>query len=503
MPVPPGNPSGAPEAPTTADERALMDRVPKRLRIGSGWVVPDSGGLFSVADPSTGVTLAEVADATPEDGIAALTAAHGAQAAWAATAPRERSDILVRAYQAVKARVDDLSLLITLEMGKPLADSRWEVAYAADFLRWYAEEAVRIEGRYLVSPSGTGRILTLQQPVGPALLITPWNLPLAMVTRKIGAALAAGCTIILKPAEQTPLTALALTEILLQAGIPDHGVINTLTTSSPGPLVAALMTDRRLRKVSFTGSTEVGRALIAQSASQVLRISLELGGNAPFIVFEDADLNQAADGAMLAKMRTNGEACTAANRFYVARRAAPKFIDLLADRFRNIRVGRGTDLAVDAGPLIDASAQDRLDGLIADATSRGSHILVGGARLDRPGYFYSPTLLTDVGPGSQLLDQELFGPIAPVCIFDNESEVVAAANGTWYGLAAYLYTNDLNRALRVSESLETGMVALNQGTVANAAAPFGGIKHSGYGREGGQEGLQDYLQTKYLAIGMD
>ncbi|MFI5313093.1 MAG: NAD-dependent succinate-semialdehyde dehydrogenase [Candidatus Dormibacteria bacterium] len=494
---------GAPVASlaSAAAEVAVVSAVPKQLRIGSAWLDSEAHAALAVEDPSTGETLADVADASPADGIAALDAAHRAQQAWARTAPRTRSEILRRGYEALTAAAPQLALLITLEMGKPLADSLWEVGYAAEFFRWYAEETVRADGTYSPSPAGAGRILTMRQPVGPALLITPWNLPLAMATRKLGAALAAGCTTILKPAEQTPLTALALTEIMLASGVPD-GVVNTVNTSEPAALVAALMADSRLRKVSFTGSTDVGRLLISQSAAQILRISLELGGNAPFLVFEDADLPAAVEGAVLAKMRTNGEACTAANRLYVDHRVAEEFTERLAARLAGMRVGRGTEPDVETGPLIDEAATCHLDGLVRDAESRGARAVTGGNRVQRAGHFFEPTLLSGVSADARMLHEEIFGPVAPVVSFRDDEEALGAANNTQYGLAAYVYTRDLGRALRVAERLECGMVALNQGTVANAAAPFGGIKHSGFGREGGREGIGDYLSTKYVAISL-
>ncbi len=486
---------------SAAAERSATASVPKQLRIGPSWRDASAATGLAVEDPSTGETLAEVADATPTDGLAALLAAHHSQASWALTAPRVRGEILRRAYERITADSARLALLITLEMGKPLADSLWEVGYAADFFRWYAEEAVRTDGAYATAPAGGGRVLTMRQPVGPCLLITPWNLPLAMATRKIGAALAAGCTAILKPAEQTPLTALALTEILLDCGVPE-GVLNTVTTSDPGPLVAAVMADPRLRKVSFTGSTDVGRILIAQSASQVLRVSMELGGNAPFLVFADADVAAAVEGAVLAKMRTNGEACTAANRLYIARDIADEFTERLTARLAGMRVGRGTEPGVETGPLIDAAARGHVDRLVRDAERRGARVATGGHTMPRAGHFFEPTLLAGVPADALMLREEIFGPVAPLITFDDEADVVTAANDTQYGLAAYIYTRDLGRALRVAEQLEAGMVALNQGTVANSSAPFGGIKHSGYGREGGREGIGDYLAIKYVAISL-
>lgn len=485
---------------TQAEERSVIAGVPKELLVGGEWRA-GSRGVFPVEDPATGETLCEVADAGPDDGLAALAAAAETQPAWASHPPRERGEILRRAWEAVTGRAEELALLMTLEMGKPIAESRAEVAYGAEFLRWFSEEAVRIEGRYSVAPAGSGRMLTMQQPVGPSLLVTPWNFPLAMGTRKIGPAVAAGCTMVVKPAEQTPLSMLAVAEILQEAGLPP-GVLNVVTTSSPQGLVASLTADPRLRKLSFTGSTEVGRELIAQGARNVLRMSMELGGNAPFLVFDDADVDAAVEGALLAKMRNIGEACTAANRFHVAGPVAPRFAEALAGRMGGLKVGRGTEEGVQVGPLIDGTQADRVAGLVDDAVDRGATVALGGRRLDGRGYFYAPTVLTGVPPGTSLLREEIFGPVAPITTFESEEEAVAAANDTEYGLVAYVYTRDLKRALRVVERLETGMVGLNQGMVSNPAAPFGGIKQSGFGREGGREGIAEYLETKYVAINL-
>ena len=443
--------------------------------------------------------IAEVADASPKDALAALEAAEQAAPAWAARAPRERGELLRRAFEAVSARAQELALVMTLEMGKPLAESRAEVAYAAEFLRWYSEEAVRADGRFSVSPDGRSRLLVMRQPVGPSLLITPWNFPLAMGTRKLGPALAAGCTVVAKPAEQTPLSMLALAGILEEVGLPP-GVCNVVTTSRPAEVVTPLLADRRLRKLSFTGSTEVGSALMAQASANVLRVSLELGGNAPFLVFADADLEEAVEGAVVAKMRNIGEACTAANRFYVQRPVAQEFAARLAARLGSMRLGHGTEEGVEVGPLIDAAARDRVDALVDDAVSRGAKALAALAELPAHGYFYPPTVLEGVAPGSRVLQEEIFGPVAPVCAFDRDEEAVELANDTPYGLVAYVFTRDLQRALKVVEALETGMVGLNQGMVSNPAAPFGGTKASGLGREGGPEGLDEYLETKYVAV---
>ena len=481
------------------DERKVIEAVPTALLVAGRWVEARTGRRFDVEDPATGEVLCDVADGGPEDGLAALQAAAGAQQDWAATPPRRRGEVLTRAFSLLSERLEALALLMTLEMGKPLAESRAEIAYAGEFLRWFGEEAVRVEGGFRVSPDGRTRILTMRQPVGPCLLVTPWNFPMAMGARKIGPALAAGCTVVVKPAGQTPLSMLALAEILMEAGLPP-GVVNVVPTSAAGEVVAPLLADRRLRKLSFTGSTETGRLLMAQSAPQVLRLSLELGGNAPFLVFEDADLDAAVDGAVLAKMRNTGEACTAANRFLVAAPVARPFAEALAARLAAMKVGRGTEDGVQVGPLIDGTQGARVAGLVDRAVAAGADVLVGGSRLDRPGYFYPPTVLVDVPPDAGLLRQEVFGPVAPVASFTDEREAVAAANDTDHGLVAFVFTADVDRALRVCERLETGMVGLNVGIVSNPAAPFGGVKQSGVGREGGREGILEYLETKYVAV---
>jgi succinate-semialdehyde dehydrogenase/glutarate-semialdehyde dehydrogenase len=480
-----------------ATETEIVDSIPRGLLIGGEWV--QTSGTLAVEDPSTGELLAEVADATEQDALAALDAAVAAQPSWAEHPPRERGEILRRAYEEIVARQDELALLMTLEMGKPLAESRAEVTYAAEFLRWFSEEAVRIEGRYANAPNGASRLLVMKQPVGPCLLITPWNFPLAMGTRKIGPAIAAGCTMVVKPAKQTPLSMLALADVLARAGLPD-GVLNLVTSSSASRVMGPLIGDRRARKLSFTGSTEVGRRLVVQSAQQLLRVSMELGGNAPFVVFEDADVEEAVEGALLAKMRNGGEACTAANRFYVHERLLDAFAQRLSQRMAQLRVGRGTEPGVEVGPLIDSVERDKVGALVQDAIDRGASVLTGAEPLDGPGWFYRPTVLADVADDARVLHEEIFGPVAPLRSFSDEDEVIAAANATEYGLVAYLYTNDLRRAVRVGERLETGMLGVNQGIVSNAAAPFGGVKHSGFGREGGREGIEEYLETKYMAI---
>jgi succinate-semialdehyde dehydrogenase/glutarate-semialdehyde dehydrogenase len=462
--------------------------------------VDSSGGkTFAVEDPATLQTIAEVADATPDDARAALSAAHEQQAAWREHPPRERSEILHRAYETMVERADDLALLMTLEMGKSVTESKAEVTYAAEFFRWFAEQAVRIDGRFQVAPNGKGRLLVMKQPVGPAYMITPWNFPAAMATRKIGPAVAAGCTMVLKPASLTPLSALAVAQILEEAGLPG-GVLNVITSSSSSEVSKPIISDFRLRKLSFTGSTEVGRKLMEQASEQILRVSMELGGNAPFIVFEDADLEAAIEGAMIAKLRNIGEACTAANRFYVAESIAMEFAEGLAERMRGLKVGRGTDEGVDIGPLINDEQLSKVEELVQDALAKGAKPLVGAEPVDKGGYFYAPTVLSDIPDDARLLKEEIFGPVAPVKGFADEAQAIRQANDTEYGLVAYLYTRDLGRAVRVMEQLEYGMVGLNQGIVSNPAAPFGGIKHSGVGREGGYEGIEEYLETKYCAV---
>ncbi|MQA93922.1 MAG: aldehyde dehydrogenase family protein [Streptosporangiales bacterium] len=481
-------------------ERHVIDAVDKGVFIGGRWRESGDGRTFGVADPSTGEELCRVADASPADGMAALAAADAAQEAWAAYPPRERGEILRRGYELLMARQDDLALLMTLEMGKPLPEAKGEIAYAAEFLRWFSEEAVRIDGGYAVPPAGTGRFLVTRRPVGPCLLITPWNFPMAMGTRKIGPAVAAGCTMVVKPAPQTPLSMLALAGILREAGLPE-GVLSVLPTSRAGEVCEPLMRDGRIRKLSFTGSTVVGKLLLEQSAEQVLRVSLELGGNAPFLVFEDADLDAAVDGAMLAKMRNIGEACTAANRFYAHESIAEEFAARLSKRMEALTVGRGTDEGVQVGPLIDDAARDKVQSLVEDAVGRGAKVATGGAPVDGPGFFYRPTVLANVPPGVAMAETEIFGPVAPIGTFASDDEALRLANDTPYGLVSYLYTQDLTRALKVSEALDTGMVGLNTGLVSNPAAPFGGVKHSGLGREGGTVGIDEFLETKYVAIG--
>ncbi|TDE10096.1 NAD-dependent succinate-semialdehyde dehydrogenase [Jiangella asiatica] len=486
----------------TADkERDVVSAVPTGLLIGSEWRESGSGGRFEVEDPSTGEVIATVADATVDDGDAALSAAVAAQPSWAATAARERGELLRRAFELVRERSDDLAVLMTLEMGKAVKESRAEITYAAEFLRWFSEEAARVAGRYSQAPAGGSRLLTMKQPVGPSFFIMPWNFPTAMGTRKIAPAVAAGCTMVVKPAHETPLSMLALAEILREAGLPD-GVLNVIPTSTSGTVSEPIIRDPRLRKLSFTGSTAVGRTLIEQSAQQVLRVSMELGGNAPFLVFADADLDAAVDGAMLAKMRNVGEACTAANRFHVHESVAAEFTDRLAERMSALRLGRGTDAGVDVGPLVSAKQRGTVEELVADAVDRGAKVVTGGGRWGDAGYFYQPTVLGQVAPDARILAEEVFGPVAPISTFSSDEEALAAANDTEFGLVAYVFTRDLERALRVSEGLEVGMVGLNAGIVSNPAAPFGGVKASGFGREGGVEGIEEYLETKYVAVSL-
>jgi succinate-semialdehyde dehydrogenase/glutarate-semialdehyde dehydrogenase len=482
----------------SAAESELVKSTPTGMFVRGEWL-PASRGTFAVEDPATGDVIAEVADAGPAEGLAALEAADAARAEWAAVPPRERGEILRRAFEQMRRQGEELALLITLEMGKPLAESRAEMAYAAEFFRWFSEEAVRIDGQYYLAPNGTARVLTMRQPVGPALLVTPWNFPLAMGTRKIGAALAAGCTVVIKPAEQTPLSILALAQVLADAGLPP-GVLNVVTTSTPAEVVSPLIADGRVRKISFTGSTEVGVRLLEQAARNVLRVSMELGGNAPFLVFADADLDAAVTGAMLAKMRNMGEACTSANRFFVDVQVAEEFAHRLAERMAALRTGRGTDPGVQVGPLIDAAGRAKVAALVADAQDRGARTLLGGQPLEGPGYFFAPTVLDGVTVDAHILHEEVFGPVAAIVAFSSEADGIALANSTEYGLASYVYTRDVARAFRVVEALEVGMVGVNRGMVSEPAAPFGGVKHSGLGREGGREGIDEFLDTKYASI---
>jgi succinate-semialdehyde dehydrogenase/glutarate-semialdehyde dehydrogenase len=483
------------------DEARVVQAVEKRLFIDGKWLDASEGRTFDVVDPATGRILCSVAEASPADGRAALDAAVAAQPDFAAVSPRERANILTRSYELLHERIDDLALLMTLEMGKPVTEARGEIAYAAEFFRHFAEEAVRIDGGYQTAPAGGARFLIARQPVGPCLLITPWNFPMAMGTRKLGPAIAAGCTCVIKPAPQTPLSMLALMDILAEAGLP-AGVVNCITVTDAGPVMEPLIRSGLARKLSFTGSTQVGRLLLEQCAEKVLRTSMELGGNAPFIVFDDADLDEAVEGAIAAKMRNMGEACTAANRMYVQSSVIDEFGRRLAARMASLSVGRGTNDGVAVGPLIDKAALNKVETLVADAVGRGATVLTGGSAPGGDGFFYPPTVLTGVPRDAEMCDQEIFGPVAPLTAFETEAEAVAAANDTEYGLVSYVFTNDLRRALRVAEALESGMVGLNQGVVSNPAAPFGGIKQSGLGREGGLVGIDEFLETKYIGIAM-
>jgi len=482
-------------------EQGVIDRVEKRLYIGGEWRDASEGGRLTVDDPATGEALCEIADATPADATAALDAAVACQPEWAATPPNQRGEILWRAFEILNQRADDLALLMTLEMGKAVAESKAEITYAAEFFRWFSGEALRIDGNYKVAGNAASRVLVMRQPVGPSFFITPWNFPMAMGTRKIGPAIAAGCTMVWKPPQQTPLSAFALAQILEECGLP-AGVLNVITSSSSSAVAKPVIADPRLRKLSFTGSTEVGRTLIAQAADNVLNVSMELGGNAPFLIFDDADLDAALEGAMIAKMRNIGEACTSANRFHVAGSVADEFASRLADRMGSLKVGRGTEEGVDIGPLIDDDQRSKVSDLVDDAVAKGATAVVGGGRIDGAGYFFEPTVLGGVTPDARVLKEEIFGPVAPIASFSSEEEAIAAANDTEYGLVAYVFTRDLKRALRVCEGLQTGMIGLNQGMVSNAGAPFGGVKQSGIGREGGNEGIDEYLETKYVAVNL-
>jgi succinate-semialdehyde dehydrogenase / glutarate-semialdehyde dehydrogenase len=482
-------------------EQSVIEAVPKQLLIGGEWRDASDGGTLPVEDPSTGESLCEIADASAADARAAIDAAVDAQADWAATPANERSEILHRAFLALGERSEELALLMTLEMGKTVAESKAEIAYASEFFRWNAGEALRTEGYYKPAGNGASRVLVMRQPVGPCFFITPWNFPTAMGTRKIGPAIAAGCTMVIKPAKLTPLSMLALGRLLAECGLPD-GVLNILTTSSSGAVSEPILDDPRLRKLSFTGSTEVGRKLIEQAAEHVFNVSMELGGNAPFVVFDDADVDAAVEGATIAKMRNIGEACTAANRFHVHEAVAEEFTAKLAERLGSMQLGRGSEQGVEVGPLIDEDSRAKVAELVADAVERGASVRCGGEPREGTGYFFEPTVLGDVPADARLLREEIFGPVAPVKTFSSEEEAIAAANDTEYGLVAYLYTADLKRSLRVCEALETGMIGLNQGMVSNAGAPFGGVKSSGIGREGGNEGIEEYLETKYVAINL-
>ena len=473
--------------------------VPTDLFIAGKWTGGSTGKRIDVFDPSTGAPIAAVADAGIEDSLAAVKAAHDAGPAWAATAPRKRSEILRRCYELMIERKDMLAELISLENGKALGDAQGEVAYAAEFFRWFSEEAVRLNGEIYSAPSGANKIVVQHKPIGVAVLVTPWNFPAAMATRKIGPALAAGCTCVLKPATETPLTAYALAALYAEAGVP-AGVVNVITSSRSGAVVSAMLHDPRVRKLSFTGSTEVGRKLLHEAADTVISCSMELGGNAPFIVFDDADLDAAIEGAMIAKMRNGGEACTAANRFYVQKGIVDTFSGKLAERMGAMKVGPGYDKGTQCGPLINQSAVERIAGLVDDAVSRGATVLTGGLPLKRDGFYFPPTVIRDVAANAAITREEIFGPIAAISTFETEEEVIAAANDTEYGLIAYVYTRDIGRGFQVSERLESGMIGLNRGLASDPAAPFGGVKQSGLGREGSHHGILEFCETQYIAV---
>lgn len=475
-----------------------LDEFGKDLYIAGQWRPASDGARLEVQDPATEELIASVADATVNDGIAAVDAAQTAAAAWAGTSPRERAEILRRAFDLMLENKEGLARLITLESGKALAEARGEVAYAAEFLRWFSEEAVRIQGQISTAPGGANRLIVMRQPIGVSVFVTPWNFPAAMATRKIGPALAAGCTIVLKPAKETPLTALAMAMVFEQAGLPP-GVVNIVPSRRSSALVGALLRDPRVRKLSFTGSTETGRTLLAQAADRVVKCSMELGGNAPFVVFADADLEVAVASAMVAKMRNGGESCTAANRFYVEKPIAVEFAKRFAVAMRTLKLGHGLDQDVQVGPLVNAATRDKVASLVEDAASQGASVLTGGRAPDRRGYFYEPTVLAGVAHDARILMQEIFGPVAPIATFEGEDEAVRLANATEYGLVAFIHTTDLQRGLRVAERIEAGMVGINRGVVSDPAAPFGGWKQSGVGREGGHDGLLEYLEPKYIA----
>ncbi|GAB2774728.1 NAD-dependent succinate-semialdehyde dehydrogenase [Nocardioides salsibiostraticola] len=482
-----------------------LDRIPtenRQLFIGGAWRGSSTGATFEVIDPADGSVLAEVADGSTADAASALDAAVAAGPEWAATPPRERGEILRRCFERVTEQADDFAEIMSLEMGKTIAEAKGEVGYGIEFFRWYAEEAVRIHGRWMTAPAGGSRLLTVKKPVGPCAFITPWNFPLAMGTRKIGPAIAAGCTMVMKPAAQTPLTMLALAAALAESGLPD-GVLNVITTTDSSGFSTTLQGDDRLRKISFTGSTGVGKKLVEQSARGLQRVSMELGGNAPFLVFGDADVDAAVEGAMVAKMRNMGEACTSANRFLVHTSVAEEFAEKLAAKMSALTIGRGQDDGVDVGPLITPEAVESVSELVASAVESGARIVCGGSAPEGAGYFYEPTVLVDVPADARVNYEEIFGPVAPISTFTEEADAIRRANDTEYGLASYAYTRDIARVIRLAESLDYGMVGMNTGLVSNPAAPFGGMKASGFGREGGFEGIEEYLETTYVALPAD
>ena len=484
---------------SSADEKRVLDLVPTQLYLNGEWVDAEGGKTLDVIDPATGKKLLSIADASYADGQKAMAAAHQAQDAWGRTAPRVRAELLRAAFEKITAMSDEFAILMSLEMGKPFSEAKGEVAYGAEFLRWFSEEAPRINGRYQTAPDGKNRLMVLKRPVGPALLITPWNFPLAMATRKVGPAIAAGCTSILKPAALTPLTSQLFVKVLADVGVPS-GVVNLIPTTMAGEVTGPIIKDSRLRKLSFTGSTPVGKRLIADAADQVLKVSMELGGNAPFLVFEDADIDAAVEGALLAKLRNMGEACTAANRFLVHENVLDEFAQKLNAKMSALTVGRGVSEGTNIGPLIDEKSRQAVHALVTDATSKGAELLTGGAIPAGEGYFYPPTVLKSVPESCEILQNEIFGPVAPICAFKDEDQAVQMANNTEYGLVAYAFTKDLNRGLRLAERLEVGMFGLNTGLVSNPAGPFGGVKQSGLGREGSLEGIEEYLETVYVGI---
>ncbi|EEI27830.1 NAD-dependent succinate-semialdehyde dehydrogenase [Corynebacterium glucuronolyticum] len=483
----------------TVNIHDLLEKVEKRLYIDGEWRAGSTGETFDVENPATGEIIATMASATSDDALAALDAADRAQREWARTSPRSRSDILRRGFDLVAARAEEFATLMTVEMGKPISEARSEVTYGNEYLRWFSEETVRHYGRFTTVPEGTLRMITTHKPVGPCLLITPWNFPLAMATRKVAPAIAAGCTMVLKPAKLTPLTVQYFAQTMIEAGVPS-GVLNVVSSKSASSISSPLIADTRLRKVSFTGSTPVGRQLMKEAADNVLRTSMELGGNAPFIVFADADLDAAVDGAIAAKMRNIGEACTAANRIIVQESVVDEFATKLTEKISALKVGPGMDESTQVGPLVEAKAIDHMEALVADAVSRGARVLTGGERVGERGHFFAPTVLTDVSRDARVATEEIFGPIAPILTFTDEDDAWELANTTEYGLASYVFTSDTSRLFRASDNLEFGLVGFNSGVISNAAAPFGGVKQSGLGREGGAEGIEEYSTLQYIGV---
>ena len=477
-----------------------LQSLPTKILIGSDWANASDGASFDVFDPGTGEVIAEVASGTPQDALDAVAAAADALPGWRATAPRDRAELLRGVFERMTARRDELAELIVRENGKALPDAQGEVTYAAEFFRWYSEEAVRLDGQITTSPAGKNKIIVMHEPVGVSVLVTPWNFPAAMATRKIAPALAAGCTTVLKPASDTPLTALLIGQLCLDAGIPP-GVVNVLPSRSSGKTVGAMLNDPRVRKLSFTGSTEVGRVLLTSAADGIINCSMELGGNAPFVIFDDADIDAAVEGAIVAKMRNGGESCIAANRFYVQAPIADEFSRRLAAAMGDFKMGYGLDPGVQVGPLITSQARDEIDGLVSASVDGGAKVLTGGKPADGAGWYYPPTVLSDVPASAPILSEEIFGPVAPVVPFETDDDAIRMANDTPFGLAAYVYSRDLGRGMRAAEALESGMVGLNRGFISDPAATFGGVKHSGVGREGGHAGLMEFTEAKYIAVG--